>query len=270
MSDKSGSTVSEKSARPVSELFDLSGRVAVVTGGSRGLGREMVLAFAHAGADVVIASRKLDNCEALAAEVRDATGQQALAVECHVGYWEQNDRLCERVYSEFGHCEVLVNNAGLSPLYPSLHDVSEALFDKVIDVNLKGPFRASAVFGKRMYEAGGGAIINVSSVAAVAPTPNETAYGAAKAGVHAITQSFAREYAPRVRVNCIMPGPFLTDISTAWDMEVFNERAANEIALQRGGEADEVVGAALYFASEASSYTTGSVLKVDGGTAWAT
>ncbi len=251
-------------------LFDLSGRVAVVTGGSRGLGREMVLAFARAGADVVIASRKLDNCEALAAEVRDTTGRQALAVECHVGYWDQNDALCERVYDEFGHCEVLVNNAGLSPLYPSLHEVSEGLFDKVIDVNLKGPFRASAVFGKRMYEAGGGSIINVSSVAAVAPSPNETAYGAAKAGIHAITQSFAREYAPRVRVNCIMPGPFLTDISKAWDMDAFNERAANEIALGRGGEADEVVGAALYFASEASSYTTGSVLKIDGGTAWQT
>ncbi|WP_419855179.1 SDR family NAD(P)-dependent oxidoreductase [Candidatus Poriferisodalis sp.] len=251
-------------------LFDLSGRVAVVTGGSRGLGREMVLAFARAGADVVIASRKLDNCEALAAEVRDTTGQQALAVECHVGYWDQNDALCERVYDEFGHCEVLVNNAGLSPLYPSLYEVSEGLFDKVIDVNLKGPFRASAVFGKRMYGAGGGSIINVSSVAAVAPSPNETAYGAAKAGIHAITQSFAREYAPRVRVNCIMPGPFLTDISKAWDMEAFNERATNEIALGRGGEADEVVGAALYFASEASSYTTGSVLKIDGGTAWQT
>ena len=224
-------------AKSPSELFDLSGRVAVVTGGSRGLGREMVRAFARAGADVVIASRKLDNCEALADEVRSTTGQQALAVECHVGYWEQNDALCERVYDEFGHCEVLVNNAGLSPLYPSLYEVSESLFDKVIEVNLKGPFRASAVFGKRMFEAGGGSIINVSSVAAVAPTPIETAYGAAKAGIHAITQSFAREYAPRVRVNCIMPGPFLTDISKAWDMDAFNERAAtrNRFAARRRG-----------------------------------
>ena len=200
---------------PNAALFDLSGRVAVVTGGSRGLGREMVLAFARAGADVVIASRKLDNCEALAAEVRDTTGQQALAVECHVGYWDQNDALCERVYDEFGHCEVLVNNAGLSPLYPSLYEVSEALFDKVIDVNLKGPFRASAVFGKRMYEAGGGSIINVSSVAAVAPSPNETAYGAAKAGIHAITQSFAREYAPRV--IGIAPGKALSHTADAVD-----------------------------------------------------
>ena len=108
-----------------------------------------------------------------------------------------------------------------------------------MDVNLKGPFRLSAVFGKHMFDDGGGSIINVSSVAAMEPTPNETAYGAAKAGVHAITKSFAREYGPKVRVNCIMPGPFLTDISKAWDMDVFNAKAETDIALQRGGEAEE-------------------------------
>ena len=162
-----------------------------------------------------------------------------------------------------------MNNAGLSPLYPSLYEVTEDLYNKVLDVNLKGPFRLSAVFGKRMFDDEGGSIINVSSVAAMEPTPNETAYGAAKAGVHAITKSFAREYGPKVRVNCIMPGPFLTDISKAWDMEEFNARAETTIALRRGGEADEIVGAALYFASAASSYTTGAILKVDGGTGWA-
>lgn len=249
-------------------LFDLTGKVAVVTGGSRGLGKQMVLAFAARGADVVIASRKLDACEQLAAEVRDTTGRKALATACHVGHWSQCDALCETTYSHFGRCDVLVNNAGLSPLYSSLYDVSEALYDKVMDVNLKGPFRLSAAFGKAMFEADGGSIINVSSVAATAPTPNETAYGAAKAGLNALTKSFAREYAPQVRVNCIMAGPFLTDISKAWDMDVFNQRAENEIALRRGGEAHEIVGAALYFASAASSYTTGSILKVDGGTVW--
>jgi NAD(P)-dependent dehydrogenase (short-subunit alcohol dehydrogenase family) len=253
----------------VSDLFDLSGKVAVVTGGSRGMGREMVLAFAQAGADVVIASRKVDACEELAAEVTDTTGRRALPVACHVGYWDQCDQLCETVYDEFGHCEILVNNAGLSPLYPSLYEVTEDLYQKVMDVNLKGPFRLSAAFGKRMFDGDGGSIINVSSIAATDPTPNETAYGAAKAGVHAITKSFAREYGPKVRVNCIMPGPFLTDIAKAWDMEVFNKRAEESIALGRGGEAHEVVGAALYFASDASSYTTGSILKIDGGTAWA-
>jgi len=253
----------------MSELFDLSGKVAVVTGGSRGMGKEMILAFAQHGADVVIASRKIEACEDLAAEVRETTGQRALAVSCHVGYWDQCDQLCETVYDEFGHCEILVNNAGLSPLYPSLHEVSEDLYSKVMDVNLKGPFRLSAVFGKRMAEGQGGSIINVSSVAAADPSPNETAYGAAKAGVHAITKSFAREYGPNVRVNCIMPGPFLTDIADAWDMDVFNKKAKESIALQRGGEAHEVVGAALYFASKASSYTTGSILKIDGGSIWA-
>ncbi len=247
------------------DLFDLSGRVAVVTGGSRGLGREMVLAFARHGADVVIASRKADACEALAEEVRSETGREALPVACHVGYWDQCDELAETVYERFGHCEVLVNNAGLSPRYESLYEVGEALYDKVLEVNLKGPFRLSAVFGRRMADGDGGSIINVSSVAAVRPTPAETAYGAAKAGLNALTLSFAREYGPSVRVNCIMPGPFLTDISDAWDMDVFEERARNDIALRRGGEPGEIVGAALYFASDASSYTTGSVLKIDGG-----
>ena len=247
-------------------LFDLSGKVAVVTGGSRGMGKEMVLAFAHHGADVVIASRKLDNCEQLAAEVESATGQRAIPVACHVGYWDQCDQLCDTVYEEFGHCDIFVNNAGMSPLYPSLYEVTEALYDKVMQVNLKGPFRLSAVFGKRMYDGDGGSIINVSSIAAVDPRPNETAYSAAKAGVNNITVAFAHEYGPKVRVNCIMPGPFLTDISKAWDMEAFNASAKQRIPMQRGGKPDEVVGAALYFASDLSSYTTGAVLKIDGGT----
>ena len=121
----------------MSDLFDLTGKVAVVTGGSRGMGREMVLAFAQHGADVVIASRKIDACEELAEEVRDTTGQRALPVACHVGYWDQCDDLCETVYGEFGQCDVLVNNAGLSPLYPSLYEVTEDLYTKVLDVNLK-------------------------------------------------------------------------------------------------------------------------------------
>ena len=125
----------------------------------------------------------------------------------------------------------------------------------------------SALVGERMAAGNGGSIINVSSVAAVQPSPIELPYGTAKAGLNALTLGLARAYAPKVRANCIMPGPFLTDISKAWDMEAFNERA-KLIPLQRGGEPDEVVGAALYFASDASSYTTGSILKIDGGSAW--
>ncbi len=248
--------------------FDLSDRVALVTGGSRGLGREMVLAFAHRGADVVIASRKLDACKQLADEVESETGQQALAVASHVGKWNDCDALVEAAYERFGRVDVLVNNAGMSPLYESLVAVSEELWDKVLAVNLKGPFRLSALIGTRMAEGEGGSIINVSSVAAVQPTPIETPYGAAKAGLNALTLSLARAFAPKVRVNCIMPGPFLTDISKAWDLEAFAKQAKRGIPLQRGGEPSEIVGAALYLASDASSYTTGSIIKVDGGTAW--
>jgi len=248
--------------------FDLSGKVAVVTGGSRGLGREMVRAFARQGADVVIASRKIDACEALAREVREETGREALAVQCHAGRWADCDALVDRSYERFGRVDVLVNNAGMSPLYASLPEVSEELFDKVIAVNLRGPFRLSSLVATRMAEGEGGSIINVSSIAAVQPSPVEIPYATAKAGLNTLTVGLARVFAPKVRVNCIMPGPFLTDISKAWSPETLRglERA---VPLGRGGEAGEIVGAALYLASDASSYTTGAVLKIDGGAAYA-
>ncbi|HEY8171790.1 MAG TPA: glucose 1-dehydrogenase [Dehalococcoidia bacterium] len=249
------------------ELFDLSGKVALVTGGSRGLGREMVRAFARAGADVVIASRKLDSCEALADEIRSTTGRQALAVACHVGEWEQVGQLADTAYAHFGKVDILVNNAGLSPIYDHVSNVTEALYDKVLDVNLKGPFRLSAIIGTRMAQADGGTIIFVSSTASQSPGANTIPYAAAKAGVNNMTVGFARAFAPKVRVNCIVPGPFLTDISKAWDMDAFNRTAAKTILLQRAGEAREIVGAALYFASDASSFVTGSQLVVSGGTA---
>ena len=248
----------------MADPFDLSGKVALVTGGSRGLGRAMALAFAEHGADVVIASRKADNCAAVAEEAR-AFGVRALAHACHVGRWEELAGLADAAYAAFGKVDVLVNNAGMSPLYPKLSAVSEALFDKVIDVNLKGPFRLSAIVGERMAAGDGGAIVNVSSTAAVQPTPGSEPYGAAKAGVNSLTLSLARAYAPKVRVNCIQAGPFLTDIARAWDMDAFERNAKTNIALQRGGEPGEVVGAALYLASNAGSFTTGAILRVDGG-----
>ncbi len=251
----------------MADAFDMTDRVVVVTGGSRGLGRAMVEGFARRGADVVITSRKLPACEMLAQQVTEETGRRALGVACHVGHWDQCDQLFETVYQEFGRCDVLVNNAGMSPLYESLGSVTEALFDKVLAVNLKGPFRLSALFGERMAADGGGSIINVSSIAAVEAAPNEAIYGAAKAGVNNLTVSLAHALGPTVRVNTIMPGPFLTDISKAWDQEVFAKRAEETIPLRRGGQPDEVVGAALYFASDASPYTTGAVLKIDGGLA---
>jgi len=246
--------------------FRLDGKVALVTGGSRGLGREMVLAFARCGADVVIASRKQEVCATLAEQVETETGRRALAVGCHVGKWTECDALAQSALDHFGHVDVLVNNAGLSPLYPSVVEISEDLYDKVMGVNLKGAFRLSAVLGTAMFDGDGGSIINVSSVAAEKPSPNEIPYAAAKSGLHSITKGLARTFAPKVRVNCIMAGAFRTDISKAWTPEML---AALErmIPLGRAGRPDEIVGTALYLASDASSYTTGSILKVDGGAA---
>ena len=249
----------------MTNLFDLTGKVALITGGSRGMGREMALAFAAHSADVIVASRKLDACEAVAAEIR-ALGRRALPVAANVGRWADCDALIEAAYKEFGRVDILVNNAGMSLLYGKLSEVTEAMFDKVVSLNLKGPYRLSAVIGERMADGEGGSIINISSVAAVNPAPNAEPYGASKAGLNNLTRSFAFAFGPRVRVNSIMAGPFLTDIAKAWDMEAFNKRAEHSIALKRGGQAGEIVGAALYFASAASSYTTGAVLRVDGGT----
>jgi len=252
--------------QPLDELFSLAGRVAVVTGGSRGLGREMVRAFARCGADVVIASRKLDACEALAEEIRGETGREALPVAFHAGRWSDCDRLADAAYDRFGRVDVLVNNAGMSPRFPSLTELTEELYDKVLSVNLKGPFRLSSIVGTRMAAGEGGSIINVSSTAAVQPSPIEAPYAAAKAGVNNMTVAMARAFAPKVRVNCIMPGPFGTDISDAWPPEMV-AAIERQVPLRRIGRPDEIVGAALFLASGAGSYTTGTVVKVDGGAA---
>ena len=247
------------------ELLDFKGKVALVTGGSRGLGREMTLALAERGANVVIASRKADVCEAVAEEAR-VLGVEALPYACHVGHWEQLGELADAAYERFGKVDILINNAGMSPLYPSLGAISEELFDKVMNVNFKGPFRLSALIGERMAAGDGGSIINISSTASLNPSPDSEPYGAAKAGLNAITRSFAFAYGPKVRVNCIVAGPYLTDISKAWDMEAFEKRAKTSLALGRGGQPNEIVGAALYLASDTSSFTTATLIRVDGGT----
>jgi NAD(P)-dependent dehydrogenase (short-subunit alcohol dehydrogenase family) len=245
--------------------IDLSGKVAVVTGGSRGLGREMVLAFAEAGADVVIASRKLDACEELADLVRERTGRRALPVACHVGRWEDLQALTDATYAEYGAVDVLVNNAGMAPLYSSLSGVTEELFDKTIGVNLKGPFRLTALIGERMAAAGGGSIINVSSIGAHHPQPTDLPYCAAKAGLETLTVGFAAALGPSVRVNTIGVGPFLTDISKAWDIEGFEAHARARYPLGRLGQPNEIVGTVLFLASDLSTFTTGSTVTVDGG-----
>jgi NAD(P)-dependent dehydrogenase (short-subunit alcohol dehydrogenase family) len=240
--------------------FDLSDKVALVTGGSRGLGRQMVLAFAERGADVIVASRKLENCEKMALEVREL-GRRALPFAVHAAKWDEIDRLVDAAYSEFGRVDVLVNNAGMSPPMPS-HEVTEDLFDSVVGLNFKGPFRLASQVAKRMYDGEGGVIINVSSTGALLPLPGVIPYGSAKAALNAMTRSLAAEYGPKVRVNTLSPGPFLTDISKAWPEEQ-RERADN--ALGRPGNPEEIVTAALFLASPASSFTSGALVRVDGG-----
>jgi len=242
-------------------LFDLTGKIALVTGGSRGLGLEMVRAFAERGADIIIASRKLDACEAVAEEVRKM-GRRALALSVNMSHWEMAEKLVNTVYREWGRVDILVNNAGMSPRVPS-HEMSEDLFDKIMDLNFKGPFRLGALIAKRMHDGDGGVIINVSSSGALQPLPQVVPYSGAKAALNAMTVSFAREYGPKVRVNTISPGPFLTDIAKAWTPEA---RETSNNALGRPGKPDEVVSAALFLASPKSTYVTAAHLRVDGGT----
>lgn len=242
--------------------FDLTGKVALVTGGSRGLGKAMVFGLAAAGADVVVSSRRLEACEAVAAEVEAATGRRALPLACHVGHWEEIDGLVDAAYDAFGRVDVLVNNAGMSPLYERLVDVTEQLWDKVVGVNMKGPFRLTALVGERMVAAGRGSVIMVSSTGSVRANGTILPYAAAKAGLNTLTEGFAQALGPKVRVNCIMAGPFYTDVSKSWAPPRGTPTAS---ALQRMGEPDEVVGAALYLASDASSYTSSAIIRVDGG-----
>jgi NAD(P)-dependent dehydrogenase (short-subunit alcohol dehydrogenase family) len=244
--------------------FDLGGRVALVTGGSRGLGRAIAQGLAEAGADVVIASRKLEECERAAREVARETGRRALAVACHVGHWDEVDALVERVYDELGRVDVLVNNAGMSPLYDRPSEVTEELWDKVLAVNLKGAFRLSALVGERMQRDGGGSIVNISSAGSLYPRGDIIPYAAAKAGLNAMTEAFAHAYGPSVRVNVVVAGPFLTDIAKAWNGDAL-AALEQRLAMKRAGRPEEIVGAVLYLASDASSFTSGAVLRVDGG-----
>ena len=242
-------------------LFDFRDKVVLVTGGSRGLGLAMGRAFAARGAHLVIASRKLESCERAAAEAR-ALGRRALAVACHVGKWSDVDALVERSYAEFAGVDVLINNAGMSPVAPSSAQTPEELIDKVYALNFKGPFRLSALIGSRMAASSGGCIINVSSYAALRPQPEYAPYAGAKAALNALTVAHASEFAPKVRVNAILPGSFRTDIAQHWPAD---KESKTDAVLRRFGEPDEIVTTALYLASPASAFVTGALIRVDGG-----
>jgi NAD(P)-dependent dehydrogenase (short-subunit alcohol dehydrogenase family) len=246
------------------ELFDLTGKVAVVTGGSRGIGRAVSFALAAAGAEVVVASRKLDNCESTAAEITATTGRRAVPMAVNVSHWAQCDDLVERVYGEFGRCDVLVNNAGLSPLYPDLASVTEELYDKTHAVNAKGPFRLATLIATRMFAGDGGSIINVSTAGSWRPNDHDLPYAMAKAGLNALTLGLAGAFNPKVRANTVLPGPFATDITKAW-AEGTIAIVEETNPMRRMGQPQDMAGVCVFLASDASSFVNGAQILCDGG-----
>ena len=254
--------------RETTHPFDLTGKVAVVTGASRGIGAAVAQAFAAAGARLVLASRKLDGLEAVASGIREAGGE-ALAVACHTGRAADVEALAARAEEAFGGIDVLVNNAATSPHYGPLLSAEETQWDKTFEVNVKGYVHAIRACVPRMRKRGGGSIgsiINVASVAGLVPHSGLGVYGVSKAAVLMLTKTLAVELAPDVRVNAVAPGLIETRFSEAlWASPEALDRALRVIPQRRVGQPDDLVGAFLYLASDASRYTTGATLVIDGG-----
>lgn len=256
--------VRDKLSMQCESIDSMLSKVVLVTGGSRGIGLALAQGFAAAGADVIIASRKLENCEVAAAEIRHQTGRRALAVRCDVGNWDDVSRLANYVHEAFGRCDVLINNAGMTPAYPDLPSITEAYYDKVMQVNLKGPFRLAVLIGTKMSESNGGSIINISSGGSIRPGAGQLIYCAAKAGLNAITIGLAEALGPKVRVNALLPGPVQTDLSKGWT-DAQRQSIAETTPLGRPGEPNDYIGPALWLGSEASAYVSGALIRVDGG-----
>jgi NAD(P)-dependent dehydrogenase (short-subunit alcohol dehydrogenase family) len=248
----------------MTDLFDMTGKTVLITGGSRGLGRAMAQGFAEKGADIAIVSRKLDACQEAAAEIA-RLGVKTFAYGCHVGRWDEIEPMFDAVWNHFGKVDVLINNAGMSPLYPSLGEVSERMFDAVVGVNFKGPFRLGAIAGERMMKGAGGAMINISSTASINPSATTAPYSGAKAALNALTACFAAAFHPKVRVNTIIVGPFATDVAQHWPDPPDPARPGLTKAGRRVGMPNEIVTTALYLASDASQYVNNAAIKVDGG-----
>lgn len=246
--------------------FSLDGRVALVTGGSRGIGRATALTFADAGADVAICARKLPELEVVADEIR-AKGRKALAVASHVARVEELESLVEKVKAEFGRIDVLVNNAGTNPYYGPLIDAEEWAWDVTMNVNLKGPFILSQLVARIMRGQGGGSIINISSTAGLRPSAINI-YSVTKAALIMLTGVMAKEWGQyKIRVNAIAPGTVKTRLSEiSWKEPEDEKRTAAETSLGYVGTPEDIAGAALFLASDASSYITGDTIVVDGGT----
>ncbi|MAL96295.1 MAG: short-chain dehydrogenase [Haliea sp.] len=246
--------------------IDLSGKVALVTGGSRGLGRAMCLGLAEAGADVIVVSRKLENCETVAEAIR-GRGRRALPLAAHVGRTEDLDAVIAASHEAFGHVDILINNAGMNPVAGGLSDLQPELFQKLFDVNTKGPWYLASRLAPRMAEHGGGSIINVISVGGLRPSAFQGFYAATKAALDALSKVMAAEWADKgIRVNSLAPGSYHSDLfDTAAQMPGFLEGAIDAALQKRVAETEEIIGPVLYLASDLSSFTTGHTLVSDGG-----
>lgn len=245
--------------------FSCEGKVAVVTGGSRGIGRASALALADAGAHVVVSSRKIADLEKVAGEIR-ARGVRGLAVAAHVAKTEDSKMLIELVVKEFGRIDILMNNAGTNPYYGPMMDQDEKTYDVTMNVNVKGVFVLSQLAARAMKEQGGGCIINTSSIGGLRPG-DLGVYSVTKAAVIMMTQNMAKEWGQyNIRVNNIAPGIIKTRLSEAlWKDPAVNERALKTIPMMRLGEPDEIAGAVVFLASDAGSYITGATIVIDGG-----
>ena len=249
------------------DVFSLAGRVALVTGGSRGIGKAIAVGLAKFGADVVVTSRKLPDLEEVATEIKDL-GRKSMAVATHVGRMDEIAALVPRVTDEFGRIDILVNNAATNPTMDPALDVEERAWDSIMNLNLKGLFFLSQAVARVMKEQGGGTIINVASVAGITPDILPV-YSISKAGVIMATKVMAQQWAQyNIRANALAPGLIKTRFSQAlWDNEDILQGAMLFTPMRRPGEPDEMVGSVVFLASDASSYVTGHVLVADGGVA---
>jgi len=252
--------------------FSLEGKVALVTGGSRGIGEAIAIEFAKAGADVAVTSRKLPELERVAGEVRKL-GRKALAIETHVGRLDQIQTCIAKVMAEFGRIDILVNNAGTSQAMPAL-EYTERAWDAVMNLNIKGLFFLSQGVAKIMKEQGGGSIINIASVSGIKAEVPVIAYSVSKAGVIMATKSMAIEWGQyHIRVNAIAPGPVITKLydshfvgMTEEQINKAHETVGNRLPVRHLGQPYEIADAAVYLASDASSFMTGHTMVIDGGT----
>lgn len=248
------------------DKYRLDGKVALITGGSRGIGQAIAIGFAEAGADVVIASRKLSDLEEVARQI-SALGRRSLAVTAHAAHKEDLDNLVKRTMDEFGRIDILVNNAGTSPLFGSLLDAEERLWDTIMNLNLKGYFLLSQAVARIMINQGNGCIINMASMAGFAPFTGLGIYSISKAGVIMLTQVLASELGKHnIRVNSISPGTLHTRFSQyLTDSPDISKKLLEHTALGCIGQPDDVVGAAVLLASNASQYITGQTIVINGG-----